>query len=587
MPFPHQPLKHTQSIPRADLKKLLAVARGDVHPDYVIQNIDILDLVNGDLCRTNVAISGAWIAGIGDYIAPTIIDGTGQFMVPGFIDGHTHIESSMMHPFEFECMTLSLGTTSAICDPHEITNVMGRPGIDWFIRCSEQMHQNLFVQVSSCVPALPGFETNGHDFSLADMTSLQSHPHVLGLAEMMNYPGVIHGDDTVLDKLEAFAHMQLDGHAPTLRGKDLNAYRVAGIENCHESISLEEAKEKLQMGMAVMLREGSVAKNLHTLAPLVTAFNSSQCLLCTDDRNPFEIAQEGHINYMLQRLMGQYQMPPHVAYRLSSYAAAKHFGLKRLGLIAPGYRADFIMLNNLETVDIHAVYTAGKNVATLNLAENVQKKLHASTPPLHNTMQRQPVNAGDFSLPPFSPGIYNIMGVIPEQITTHHYRVPFDGTTFQGLSDVAQIAVVERHGFNQPIAHGLVSGFALTHGAIASSVAHDSHNIIVIGKDPADMAIAANTLIDHCGGFTVVSNGAVLSTVPLPIAGLMSLDTAPTLTAQLIHIKQACHHIGITLHEPFLQMAFLSLPVIPTLKITDKGLMNVSTFTIIPLKDPT
>ncbi|RPJ74795.1 MAG: adenine deaminase, partial [Alphaproteobacteria bacterium] len=289
--------KRTQALNREDLQKVLAVARGDAPADILIKNIKILDLINGEVVDSAIVISGKTIAGIGleysDASAHEVIDGKGMTAVPGFIDGHLHIESSMMNPFEFERMTLPLGTTTAICDPHEITNVIGDRGFSWFLRCSERMHQNLFVQTSSCVPALPGFESNGGEFKLSEMKSHKSHPNVLGLAEMMNFPGVINGDEKVLDKIEEYSDMNLDGHCPLLRGKALNAYIAAGIQNCHETISQDEGKEKLQKGMALIIREGSVAKNLTTLAPLVTEFNSTQCFLCTDDRNPYEILKEG------------------------------------------------------------------------------------------------------------------------------------------------------------------------------------------------------------------------------------------------------------------------------------------------------
>jgi len=292
--------KKTEDLSRSELKNLLAVARGDQEADLLIKNVKILDLVCGETLDSAIVLSNRHIAGVGkeyeDSKAKKVWDAQGATVVPGFIDGHLHIESSMMHPFEFERLTLPLGTTTAICDPHEITNVMGEKGFSWFLRCSELMKQNLFVQVSSCIPSLPGFETNGGDFEVEEMKKFKAHPNVMGLAEMMNFPGVINGDDKVLDKLEAFEGMNLDGHCPLLRGKALNAYLAAGIQNCHETVSLEEGKEKLQKGMALIIREGSVAKNLKTLTPLVTEFNSPQCFLCTDDRNPYEIFKEAHIN---------------------------------------------------------------------------------------------------------------------------------------------------------------------------------------------------------------------------------------------------------------------------------------------------
>ncbi|MFW5887380.1 MAG: amidohydrolase family protein, partial [Bacteriovoracia bacterium] len=329
-------------IPREQLKEILSVARGEKPANLLLKDINVLDLVNGGTSVTNVAICGEYIAGIGsDYDeAKEVVQLKGLSAVPGFIDSHLHIESSMMNPFQFEKTTLPLGTTTAICDPHEITNVLGEEGFAWFLRASHLMQQNLFVQVSSCVPALKGFETNGAEFTLDEMEKVIDHPHVLGLSEMMNFPGVTLGVDEVLDKLEAFEGMPLDGHAPLAQGKSLNAYLAAGIDNGHETVGLEEAQEKLMKGMSIAIREGTVAKNLDSLAPVINEMNSMQCMLCTDDRNPYEIANQGHINFLVKKLIKEHNIKPHLAYRIASFSAAKHFGLKRLGLIAPGYKAD-------------------------------------------------------------------------------------------------------------------------------------------------------------------------------------------------------------------------------------------------------
>lgn len=569
--------KRTQTIPRFELEHLLAVARGEREPDLLIKNVELLDLVNGGATKTHVAIAGKYIAGHGlDYEGTNVRDGEGLTIVPGFIDGHLHIESSMMHPFEFERLTLPLGTTTAICDPHEITNVMGEEGFSWFLRCSEIMHQHLFVQVSSCIPALPGFETNGGGFDLDQMLKFKGHSNVIGLAEMMNFPGVIHGNKEVLDKVEAFSDYGVDGHCPLVRGKDLNAYIAAGIKNCHETVTQEEALEKLQKGMSLIIREGSVAKNLNELSQVVTDFNSPQCFLCTDDRNPFEIFHEGHINYMVKKLINETKLEPHVAYRLASFSAAKHFGLKKLGLIAPGYRADFILLNDVNNVGIEDVYIAGQKVSELNLEGEIQQKLDMSQPPKRNTMQREEVKASELNFD-LKAGEYNVIKIVPEEIITEHLKIQFDGSKF-AEDDVLKMAVIERYGHQLPPALGLVKGLGLTKGAIASSVAHDSHNIIVIGANEEEMAFAANALIKTGGGFTVVEGGKVLAQVDLPIAGLISLESAETIAERIKKLKTAFRTLDVVLDEPFLQMAFLALPVIPTLKITDKGLVDVTKF---------
>lgn len=579
--------KRTQQLSRDEMKNVLAVARGDAECDLLITNVKILDLVNGGTFDSAIAISGKTIAGIGKEYetqkSKRTIDAKGAFAVPGFIDGHLHIESSLMHPFEFERLTLPLGTTSAICDPHEITNVLGDKGFSWFLRCSEIMNQNLFVQVSSCVPALPGFETNGGEFKLENMKQYKAHANTLGLAEMMNFPGVINGNDEVLDKIEEFQDFNLDGHCPLLRGKALNAYIAAGIQNCHETVSADEGLEKLQKGMSLIIREGSVAKNLGTLAPLVTDFNSNQCFLCTDDRNPFEISHEGHINYLIKKMIRDLNIPVHVAYRLSSFSAAKHFGLKRLGLIAPGKQADIVFLKNLEEVAINDVLIGGKLVSELPLKEELDQKLLNSMPPNENTMHRNPLQNGDINYHFEENATYNVIEIVKDEIITNHLKVEFKNGRF-AQDDIQKIIVIERYGKQRPIAHGLVKGSGLQRGAIASSVAHDSHNIIVIGDNEADMITAANTLIECGGGFSVAQDQKVLSRLELPIAGLISLESGDFISEKIAHLKKACHQVGVELNEPFIQMAFLALPVIPSLKITDQGLIDVTTFSVIPLK---
>ncbi len=565
------------------LKKLLSIARGETRASLLIQNVTLLDLINGGTQTTHVAIHEGYIAGVGnDYAGDHILDGQGLTIIPGFIDAHVHLESSFIHPFEFEALTLPLGTTTAICDPHEITNVMGESGLAWFLRCAELMHQNLFVQVPSCIPSLPGFETTGKLFPLEAMKSYRDHPHVLGLAEMMNFPGVIAGDPNVIEKLTAFENMMLDGHAPALQGKSLNAYRLTGIENCHETCSLEEGKEKLTLGMSLMLREGSVAKNLSTLAPLLNDFNSIQCMLCTDDRNPLEIHTRGHLNEMVRRLIQDHQMAPHVAYRLSSYSPAKHFGLKRFGLIAPGYKADFILLNNPQTVDIHSVYIGGVPITQLNLSAQKQQKLTQSQVPDQNTIQRNPVTRKDFEST-FEEGSYHVIQLIPNQVMTKHKQVAYSHGNFLE-KDVLPLFVIERHGHQLKPARGLVQGFELFQGAIASSVAHDCHPLIAVGDQVDDLCLALNTLIQSGGGFVVVQNNQVLAHLPLPLAGLMSTESSETLYAKLIEIKKATAQLKIRLSEPFLQLAFLALPVIPELKLTDQGLIQVNPLRKIPLK---
>ncbi|HGY2265120.1 adenine deaminase [Morganella morganii] len=573
--------KHTCTRSREEMTTLLAVARSEAPADYRIDNVRILDLINGGEFPGPVVISGNAIAGVGavykDAPAHQVIDGKNAVVVPGFIDAHLHIESSMMTPVTFESATLPLGVTTIVCDPHEIVNVMGEEGIEWFLRCAEQAQQNQFVQVSSCVPALPGSDVNGADFPLAEMLKYKDHPHVPGLAEMMNFPAVIAGEAETLDKLDAFRGMTLDGHCPMVTGKDLNGYIAGGIENCHESHRYEEGLEKLALGMALMIREGSAARNLDALAPLITAMSSPQCLLCTDDRNPWEIIHEGHMNALVYRLINQHQIPVHIAYRVASWSAARHYGLKNLGLVAPGKQADLVLLRDEKAVDIQAVMCGGRWVDKTALLREREAKQAASRPPVQNTVRRQAVTAQSLAFVPEPGREYRAISVIPNELITGEQRVSWDGRRYD-CDNICSLAVIERYGRQTPPATALLHNFGLTRGALASTVSHDSHNIVVAGIDPMDMALAVNQLIAGGGGMCVVADGRVLSHAALPIAGLMSDKTAEEIAAEIESLKAACRDCGVMLNEPFIQMAFLSLPVIPTLKLTSLGLYDVNKF---------
>lgn len=579
--------KSTQKISREDKVQLLEVANKKRKADVLIKNISLLDTITGSVDLTSIAIFKKYIAGVGneyvDIEADEVIDGEGLFAAPGFIDSHLHVESSLMHPFEFEAQTLPLGTTSIICDPHEITNVLGVEGFQWFLRASELSTQNQFVQVSSCVPALVDLETNGGEFTYHQMQSFSEHRSVLGLGEMMNFPGVISGSEDALDKIEAFEHLNIDGHSPLLKGTDLCAYVAAGVKNDHETVTLEEANEKLKKGMSVMIREGTVAKNLVSLAPIVNEFNSMNIMLCTDDRNPYEIRHEGHINYMVRYLIEKANVPVHVAYRIASYSTAKHFGLSRLGHVAPGKQADIIILDNLEKVSVKDVLVKGSLVSKIDFEADSEKHMKISRPPLRNSINRFKMKTKDFKYE-LSKGNYNVIGVIPNEIITEKLNVDFDGEKFLE-DDVLKLTVVERYGKGHKPAVGFVKGFGLTNGALAASVAHDCHNLIAVGTNDEDITIAINELIRQGGGFTVVSEGEVKHTLPLPIAGLMS-----TLSGKEIAKSQEClveefKKLGVVLDAPFLQLAFLALPVIPSLKLTDRGLFDLTDFKYINVKN--
>ena len=578
--------KHTQQLDREQLVHLLAVLRKEQTADLKLTNISVLDLVNGEVSPGPIVIDQGYIAAIGpeaeELTATRTVDCKGQIAVPGFIDGHMHVETSTMTPFEFERTTLPLGTTSIVCDPHELVNVMGKPGIEWFLRCSEMMRQNMFVQVSSCVPAVAGLDINGSNFTVEEMRAYLDHPHVLGLAEVMDYPAVLNGSPIMLDKLEAFSSLNIDGHCPLLSGRELSAYVASGIQSCHETTNYQEGKEKLAKGMAVIMREGSVAKNLDALAPLITEFSSPLCLLCTDDRNPHEIAKEGHIDYMVRRLIQHHKIKPHLAYRVASWSAARHFGLQRLGLLAPGYKADINLVNTLGQVDIQRVLIGGQFVDELHLAESVAAKLDASVPPLQPTLKHKAVTEEELAIP-LTDGNYHVIEIIKNELLTNHLVCHFDGQQFD-REGINKLAVVERYGHQLPPAKGLVTGFSLNQGAIATSVGHDSHNIVAIGADEHSMAIAINHLIAIGGGYCVVQDEAVSADLKLPLGGIMSLDSSEAITSQIVSLKQAAQAIGVEVAEPFVQMSFLALPVIPSLKMTVKGLVDVDKFELIELR---
>ncbi|WEM41548.1 adenine deaminase [Photobacterium sp. DA100] len=578
--------KHTQRLCREQLQHLLTVLRGEKKAELKLTNLSVLDLVNGEVLPGPVVIDQGYIAAVGPEAevlqAKRSVDCNGQVAVPGFIDGHMHVETSTMTPFEFERTTLPLGTTSIVCDPHELVNVMGKQGIEWFLRCSELLMQNMFVQISSCVPAVADLDINGSDFTLEEMEAYLEHPHVLGLAEVMDYPAVIGGNPAMLNKLAAFGELNIDGHCPLLSGLELSAYRASGIQNCHETTNYQEGKEKLAKGMAVIIREGSVAKNLDALAPLITDYSSPLCLLCTDDRNPHEIAKEGHINYMVKRLIQQHKIKPHLAYRVASWSAARHFGLDRLGLIAPGYKADINLLTDLEQVDIQRVVIGGQFVDELKLDELVSDKLDSSAPPLQATLRHSVVASDELAIP-LTPGNYHVIEIIKDELLTNHLVSYYNGRKFD-QPGINRLAVVERYGHQLPPAVGLVKGFGLNRGAIATSVGHDSHNIVAIGADEQSMAQAINHLLAIGGGYCVVEDGTVTADLKLPLGGIMSLDSSEAITSHIIALKVAAKNIGVIVAEPFVQMSFLALPVIPSLKMTVKGLVDVEKFKLIELQ---
>lgn len=562
----------------AVLGRFIDAGRGVAPADLVIKGVRLLDVITGAITQTDIAIVGTRIVGTYDsYDGREAIDGAGLFAVPGFIDTHLHVESSLVTPLEFDRCVLPHGVTTAICDPHEIANVLGAEGIEYFQRCTEHTIMDLRVQLSSCVPAT-AFETAGAELDADDLVALRGHASGIGLAEFMNFPGVLFKDEGCLAKLAAFSDGHIDGHAPLLRGRDLNGYIAAGIRTEHEATALNEAREKLMKGMTVLIREGSVSKDLHALIPLISADTSVFLAFCTDDRNPLDIAEQGHLDYMIREAIAG-GAPLHHVYRVASWSAANAFGLRDRGLIAPGRRADIVLLDNLEACSVRQVISAGRLVTDELFASR------GSVAPVGlESMKAEPVAADDFRIPD-GEAATRVIGVVPGRIITED--LSFDLPVIGGEKhvdldkDAVKVCVVARHGRNRNIGRGFVHGFGMKRGAIASSVGHDSHNICVVGADDADMAVAVNRLIALKGGFVVAEGGAVKAELALPVAGLMSAGSFEEVHDALIPLRAAAKALGVVLPEPFLQVAFLPLPVIPHLKITDFGMFDVNKFALI------
>ncbi|GAA4225478.1 adenine deaminase [Sagittula marina] len=560
------------------LETRIAQGKGDAPADKVLRGGKIFDLMTGELLDGDIAICGDTIVGIMDsYDAAEVIDVTGLILVPGFIDTHLHIESSLVTPFEFDRCVGPRGVTTAICDPHEIANVIGSDGIRYFQQASEHTLMDIKVQLSSCVPSTH-METAGAELHAPEIAALKGHASGLGLAEFMNYPGVIFRDTGCMEKLALFEGGHIDGHCPLLTGKDLNAYISAGIRTEHEATSAEEALEKLRKGMRVLIREGSVSKDLHALQPLLSERTAPYMCLCTDDRNPLDIGEHGHLDYMIRELI-RLGTPTLAAYRAASLSAAEAFGLKDRGQIAPGKRADIVALRSLEACDAQMVMAGGVVVTDAAFAAR------QIVPPVGRRSVKAPtVSATDFRHRGNKVET-DVIGIREGQILTDHLHEDIeiaDGDKRPDPArDLIRIAVVERHGKNGNIATGFVKGFGLKAGAIASTVCHDHHNIACVGASYDDMAVAANRLSDIEGGFVVVKDGAVLAELALPVAGLMSLEPFEVVRDALEQLRAAATSLGVTLEEPFLQLAFLALPVIPALKITDRGMVDVVKFEII------
>ena len=555
----------------------------------LFKNGYVVNVFTEETVKANVLVSDGRIVGVGDYReADETVDVSGKYICPGFIDGHIHIESTMMIPPMLARAVLPHGTTSIVADPHEIANVCGKDGIKYILEKSRKLPLSIYCMLPSCVPASE-FDESGAVLTAADLREFYEEESVLGLAEMMNYPGVIYGDEEVYNKInDAFMYnRRVDGHAPLLTGNDLDKYVSAGVTSDHECTSFEEAKEKLGKGQWIMIRQGTAAKNLDALIGLLEEPYASRCLFATDDCHPADILNAGHIDNII-RLAIKKGVKPERAVRVATINAAVCFGLKGVGAIAPGYRADMVILDSIDAFTVAEVYSGGKLAASscgvVDFAvPEADRELEAR---VRDTINLGKCDANSFMIEPKGDKC-RVISVIPGSIITDEVKVQIDWNKHNGIDvsgDILKLAVVERHNKTEHIGLGFISGIGIRKGAIASSVSHDSHNIIVIGTNEEDMATAVNHIISMGGGNVVVEGGTILADMALPIAGLMSDKTAKEIATENAKVRSKAHELGAPQNvEPFMNMAFVSLPVIPHLKMSTTGLVDVDAWKRVPL----
>lgn len=553
----------------------------------LIKNGTVINVFTGTLEKENVLIENDKIIGVGKYYtdkdADIVEDISGKYVCPGFIDGHIHIESTMMTPFEFAKASLPHGTTSIVADPHEIANVCGTVGIDYMLAASENLPLHVYINIPSCVPSTP-FDESKMNITAAEIEPYYENPRILGLAEMMNYPGVVMRDPEVLKKIEdAHKHRKVvDAHAPLLSDRDLDRYISAGILNEHECSNAEEAIEKLKKGQRIMIRQGTAAKDLMDLLPLFDEPYCHRCMLVTDDKHPADIINEGHIDYIIKTAVKQGKSPI-TSIKMATIQAAESYNLSGVGAVAPGYRADLLILNDLDTIDIMDVYSSGNKIVSNKKIGEFEKP----TVPNHlenavrNSFYNKKLEEKDFYIEP-KKNRCRIIKTNPGQLITDEYIQEIDWNKNNGISiekDILKIAVIERHGNTGHIGLGFIKGIGLKDGAIAASVSHDSHNLIVIGTNDKDMMTIANCISEMGGGMGIAVDGKVIAKMALPIAGLMTELDAKTAALENENVRKAVYNLGVSEDmEPFMMMAFVSLPVIPHLKITPGGLVDVNKF---------
>jgi len=564
------------------LERIIRVARGEEEADLLLKSARLVNVLSGEIHEADVAIASTHVVGLGDYRAKEVLDLQGAYLCPGLIDGHIHIESSMLRIPEFARVVVPHGTTTVITDPHEIANVLGLDGIRYMMESSKGNPLSVYFMLPSCVPSTP-LETTGSRLKSYDLAPLLNEEWVVGVAEMMDYPGVLLGDRDVLEKITISSGKRVDGHAPHLSGRDLNAYIAAGMTSDHESSSFEEANEKLQRGMYIMIREGSAAKNMEALLSLVTPENARRCMFVSDDNDPADLLDRGHMDHIVRKAVSL-GLKPMLAIQMASINTAEYFGLRNLGAVAPGYRADMVVFDDFKDFEVKKVFRGGRLVAEDGRLLPMDGK-HAQVP-LRGTVNVAWIELEQFRIKAKGRRA-RVIRLTPSQLVTKQL---IEGVkTVNGLAvadverDILKLAVIERHLASGNVGLGFVKGFGLKRGALASSVAHDSHNIIVVGTNDLDMMTAAVEIVKMQGGLVAAAEGKTLATLPLPIAGLMSNNSAEEVKAEMDNLKGVARDLGCTVSTPFMAMSFLALPVIPRLKLTDKGLVDVKKFDFVPL----
>ena len=550
-------------------QRIIAVAAGREKADLVLKNAKYLNVFSNEFLCGDIAVANGLIAGVGKYDGKTEIDVSGKLVLPGFIDAHIHLESSMVTPAEFAKAVVAHGTTTVITDPHEITNVMGIDGVEYMIQASQNLPIDVHFMMPSCVPATE-IDESGAELDCKDIDLYLDNKKVLGLAEMMNYVGVINGDKNVLSKIVTSQahHKKIDGHAPELSGNDLNAYIAAGVYSDHECSTFENALEKLRKGQFIMIREGTAAHNLKALMPLLTQQYYSRCMFATDDKHPSDLLYGGHIDYIVKQALKN-GADPIVALKTATHHAARYFLLNNKGAIASGYLADIVVVNNLEDFNVETVFKRGKLVFDGEVkdfsAPTVDEKLAEKC---FDTFHLDSVTPSSFKVD----GKLGLIGLVGGELLTRNLGT---ADKIDVENDILKIACIERHKGTNHIGVGYVKGYSLKSGAVATSVAHDSHNIITVGCNDDDIAVAVNAIKDSKGGIAVVENGKIKALLELPIAGLMSDEPLTTVNEKLENAKLSAYELGADKSiDPFMTLSFLSLPVIPSLRITTKGVFD-------------